>query len=325
MTSMDTTSVRAGSPEATASDHADVNCRRAASPSAIRHAMSPIDGSRRVVKVAMPHSQFAGDIVTEVQTGIQFVDPSPTTKDLAHLYGVVYNKAYGRDLSANATVPSFVTRRANAQLKFIQSHLPAQIECAHIVEVGGGWGALSSALMGAGSPFSHNVVCYELDSHAVEFMKSRGICARKGSLEAAPLAEVAESSVDLIVSSMMLEHLPSPRDALQAWGRRLKAGGHIFVEVPLENPVPTWWGTDPSEPYWVGHVTFFARGHVDALLDSAGFDVIASLPFDHCVAPNFVNKGDAPYCVESVPVSLDSTPSELGQPRLVRILARKRG
>ena len=239
------------------------------------------------------------------------------------MYEVEYNAAYGRDLSADAVIPAFVARRATAQVSFLARHLGGAAAELNVVEVGGGWGALSSEAMARGAPFPATVSCFELDGEAVDFMASRGVDARKGTLEASPAADFPPGSVDLILSSMMLEHLPDPRAAVAAWRGRLKVGGHLFVEIPLENPVPTWWGSDPSRPYWVGHITFFAKGHLEAALASLGFAVVAAVPFDGPVCPGYVNAGDAPYDVAAVPEARDDAPSQEKRPRLLRVLATK--
>ncbi|CAN0063289.1 unnamed protein product, partial [Ectocarpus sp. 12 AP-2014] len=231
------------------------------------------------------HVQFDKlEILECLASGIQYTYPQPTEEELHRVYDIEYNNAYGRDFSAG--IPDFVERRAVAQRTFITDHLGLEptatanintTSLGRVVEVGGGWGSLSSALQ----PLASSVTCYELDSASVAFMQERGVDARVGTLQkAAEEGDVEANDIDLIVSSMMLEHLPRPLDSLRAWGRKLKVGGHLFVEVPLENPIPRWWGTDPSAPYWVGHVTFFGPGHLEAMLEAAGYQVLASTPHD---------------------------------------------
>lgn len=285
----------------------------------VRTSPSPINGVATEVRFVMRHPQFEADIVEALEGGLQWTDPNPSPAQLAALYDEDYNKAYGRDLSASAVIPPFVERRAAAQCSFVAERLPeGTAPIASVVEVGGGWGALSSAIMAFGAPFPPEVACFELDSEAVAFMRGRGVDGRGGTLEA---SDVEPGSVDLVVSSMMLEHVLDPAAALGAWRSKLRTGGHLFVEVPLENPAPTWWGTDPAKPYWVGHLTFFKRAHVAEMLAAAGFAVIAEDGFDGPVAPNYVNAGDAPYDVASVPVAQDTAPSEGAHPRLLRVLA----
>lgn len=214
---------------------------------------------------------------------------------------------YGRDFQVG--VPEFSARRADAQFDFIQRHIDVS---GAVAEVGGGWGSLSEKL---------GATCYEYDSESVKFMQSRGIDARHGSLE----ADDDAGPFDLVVSSHSLEHIPKPREAVKAWRSKLKPKGHIFIEIPLENPVPhNWWGTDPTHPYWVGHLTFFGKGHLEQILDVAGFDIVKTGYYDHTVSAGFVSTGQPPYNVQNFPVAIDTVESLNAQPKIQRTLAVSR-
>lgn len=293
-----------------------------------RVSVSPITGLPNRAKLLQGHVQFDKlEILECLESGIQYTHPQPTDDELNRVYDIEYNKAYGRDFSAG--IPEFIARRAVAQRTFITHHMGLEptatadintTSLGRVVEVGGGWGALSSALQ----PLASSLTCYELDTASVDFMRGRGVDARVGTLEqAAEEGDVEANDVDLIVSSMVLEHLPRPLDSLRAWGRSLKAGGHMFVEIPLENPIPRWWGTDPAAPYWVGHLTFYGAGHMEAMLEAAGYEVLASTSHDHPASRGYTMPGGAPYEIDSVPVALDTQVSPTDNPRLLRVLARK--
>ena len=109
-------------------------------------------------------------------------------------------------LSHALALPRKVLRRADAQMKFIEKYSMAEFH-DNVSEVGCGWGALSLQL--TRSKRIGSVTSYELDTQAVEFMNGHGLDARELSLEdddSVPLG-----SMDLVCSSMMLEHLPDPR------------------------------------------------------------------------------------------------------------------
>eukprot|EP00617_Octactis_speculum_P026988 CAMPEP_0185747768 /NCGR_PEP_ID=MMETSP1174-20130828/6404_1 /TAXON_ID=35687 /ORGANISM="Dictyocha speculum, Strain CCMP1381" /LENGTH=318 /DNA_ID=CAMNT_0028423101 /DNA_START=77 /DNA_END=1033 /DNA_ORIENTATION=- len=290
----------------------------------VRYAVSPIDGKSHPVVEVMEHPQFKGlDIVECSSTHVQFTDPWPTEKDLAHVYDIDYNAAYGRDLSQNAVIPPFVTRRAAAQVALIARNISPETKLETVVEVGAGWGALSGHMMECGSPFPEIASTFELDSEAVEFMRGKGIDAHHGRLDDCTIERFGPGMVDLVCSSMMLEHVPMPQEALRAWGERIKVGGHLFIEVPLENPVPNWWGNDPAHPYWVGHITFFRAGQLETMVESVGFEIVESSLFDHPLAAVVTMPGQDRIEIDDVPVAMDDTISAEPYPKLCRLLARK--
>ncbi|KAH8045179.1 helicase [Aureococcus anophagefferens] len=211
------------------------------------------------------------------------VDPPPSAAALARLYDVDYNDAYGRDLSPDAVIPPGVGARPSS---------PSSRSAAA--------GALSSEAMSRGAPFHAAVSCFELDGEAVDFMASRGVDARKGTLEASPAADFPPEAWTSS-SSMMLEHLPDSR---------------------ARSPRGAGASSDPARPYWVGHITFFAKGHLEAALESLGFAVVAAVPFDGPVCPGYVNAGDAPYDVAAVPEARDGAVPRKAA-RLLRVLATK--
>lgn len=51
----------------------------------------------------------------------------------------------------------------------------------------------------------------------------------------APLNCIRESSLDFIIASHVLEHLPNPLSALDSWFDALKPRGHLLVAVPDKN------------------------------------------------------------------------------------------
>lgn len=272
-----------------------------------RASISPLTGLATSAIPVMRHPQFEQlDIVECVETGVQYVQPPPSAEMLRRVYDEDYNAAFGRCFKS--AIPDFVARRAQAQLACILAHGPV----GAVAEAGGGWGALCDALQ----PHASSVVCYELDSQAVGFMRDRGIDARLGMLEHHP-----SNDLDLVVSSMMLEHLPNPLVSLRAWKNKLKKGGKLFLEVPLECPVPNWWGADPTKPYWVGHLTFLAKGHTEIMLQAAGYVVLSATCHDHPVSPGYCMPGEAPYDLSQVPVELDTQVSTSDYPKLVRVVA----
>lgn len=55
--------------------------------------------------------------------------------------------------------------------------------------------------------------------------------------DAASIGAVAPASVDVVVLSAILEHVPDPRAVLAAWAPALRAGGRFVVYVPADRPI----------------------------------------------------------------------------------------
>lgn len=73
---------------------------------------------------------------------------------------------------------------------------------------------------------------------------------------------------DLITMMHVLEHIPAPRDFLTRLRNKLKLGGLLVLEIPdyLQNPF---------DLLIVDHCTHFTAATVEALIQSAGFEVIS--------------------------------------------------
>ena len=191
----------------------------------------------------------------------------------------------------------------------------------NVAEAGAGWGETTGAL--AAELTEAKFCTYELDSESVKSMREKGIDAHFGMLE----EELQEPAVfDLIMSSHVVEHMREPRAVLEKYHHLLKPKGYLFTEIPLENPVPNWWGRDPSEPYWVGHLHFFGRGHFERMLESIGYEIVGKSAHDHVMCAGCVMPGsETLYNVMDVAPALDTTESTAEFPRLLRVLARKKG
>ena len=80
---------------------------------------------------------------------------------------------------------------------------------------------------------------------------------------------------DLFVACDVLEHVPEPREFLEAAREALRPGGVLFLQLPLLEGTPADFGEmnakvfDPEE-----HVFVHSRASLATLLEAAGFDVL---------------------------------------------------
>lgn len=105
------------------------------------------------------------------------------------------------------------------------------------IEVGAGTGELASLLARRG----WHGIAYELSSHSAEAAQRRnpGLDVRNANWLTAP----ADEPADLVISSMVIEHLPDDQEA--AYLRRarssLRPGGRLILLVPSS---PRHWGIE---------------------------------------------------------------------------------
>lgn len=157
------------------------------------------------------------------------------------------------------------TTRLSEQIRFFAPFLPPN---ASVLEIGCATGELAAATRAGISVGRYDAI--EL-SPAGE--QARGLVDR---LYAAPLRELLDRGeivehYDLILMSHVLEHLNDPGPELRAMNSVLKAGGHIFLEVPNlsgHRRLPI----DDNR----SHLHFFSASSLTRMLAREGLETIAT-------------------------------------------------
>lgn len=111
----------------------------------------------------------------------------------------------------------------------------------------------------------------ELNESAVEFAKKRGLHVECSTFEDANLLP---NSFDCIIMSQVLEHLYSPKSALQRCRRLLRPGGLLLVAVPKFDS----WGRHALGNYWTNlqypiHLYHFTQSVLERMVQDSGFRV----------------------------------------------------
>lgn len=145
------------------------------------------------------------------------------------------------------------------QSQFITQHVPRAANMT-IREIGCASGYLLSRLRTLYKP--SQAICNEKEPHP----ERDPWIALDASMT---LATVSSESVDLFVSSHVVEHF-SPDDWFPHVARVVKRGGFVFTEVPYQ-------ANDPEKGIVRGkyHVTFFNGTTFDATMRLAGFRSVA--------------------------------------------------
>jgi SAM-dependent methyltransferase len=136
-----------------------------------------------------------------------------------------------------------------------------------LLDHGAGTGAISARLAARAT----RVVALEPDAQLFEALEQRFATAAnvevvRGDIEAY-LARFGSRSLDAIVSSNVLEHLPDDASCLRGLHDALRPGGALAVYVPARQEL---FGTLDSN---VGHLRRYSRSSLRSRLEQAGFFV----------------------------------------------------
>jgi SAM-dependent methyltransferase len=146
-----------------------------------------------------------------------------------------------------------------------------------LAEIGCGDGALLAEL----AAFAPVLDGFELSAPAADIARARGVARRVEVFDGADVP-AEDGAYDLAVLSHVLEHVPEPMTLLREAARVAPA---VIVEVPLEDNRSAAREAKRAEAARIGHIQFFDRAAVRALLRVAGLTVAAELsdplPYAH--------------------------------------------
>lgn len=217
------------------------------------------------IRVDQPGYQRATlfNIYACVYCDVQFVWPLAADREI---YEAVYREAqhipgYGRyftyaDTIAEAADPLEWLSRQEDAYWFVRTALMARglAPGARVLEVGSGLGYLTHALRRAGfDAFGLDLATVAVESATVRF----GPYYR--CEDVVGYAEAHANSVDLIVMTEVIEHLPDPFPVLEAVGKILRPDGMALVTTPNKSahalraiwqtdnpPVHLWWYSETA-------------------------------------------------------------------------------
>jgi 2-polyprenyl-3-methyl-5-hydroxy-6-metoxy-1,4-benzoquinol methylase len=159
-----------------------------------------------------------------------------------------------------------------------------------VLDVGAGNGALCGALSLAG----FEVVGLEADEEGVAVARRThpGVVFHRASIDEDLSAALArEAPFDAVVSTEVIEHLYAPQRLPAVAARALAPRGYLVISTPyhgyLKNlalSLADKWDHHHTALWQGGHIKFFSRRTLTALVEGQGFDVvgfrgIGRLPF----------------------------------------------
>ncbi len=149
-----------------------------------------------------------------------------------------------------------------------------------VLDLGAGNGGLCAALAGAG----FQVVGVEQDGEGVAIARSRcpGVAVHQFGVQDDPAQLLAhEDRFDAVVSTEVVEHLFSPHLLPIYAAAVLRDGGHLVVSTPYHGYLKNLalalfdkWDHHHTALWHGGHIKFWSRATLGALLEDNGFTVV---------------------------------------------------
>ena len=182
------------------------------------------------------------------------------------------------------STPEYLYRNAQAQCSHAYITQPVlelskQIGAQRVLDAGCGNGVLCAALAGAGM----NVVGCDASESGIAVARAAfpNIQFIKQSLYDPPGA-LAVQKFDAVIATEVIEHLYEPAALMRFATAVLKPGGHIILSTPyhgyLKNvaiAVLGKWDRHHAPNWDGGHIKFFSRNTLNALLRSQGFEAVS--------------------------------------------------
>ena len=200
-------------------------------------------------------------VYKDTKSGVVFIDDY-YTGDETYADGVYRDV---KSVELNTGKPDFertndAQRRFQSNLKFVAGKKIADFGCG------------SGDFLKLVSPFCESVIGVELQQNYIDDLNSIGITCTNN------LDSIEDSSLDVIVSFHVIEHLPNPLDILDLLKRKVVTGGYILIEVPHANDFLL--NAVACEEFkqftlWSQHLVLHTRDSLRKMLEYVGFkDVI---------------------------------------------------
>lgn len=146
---------------------------------------------------------------------------------------------------------------------------PKYILNGSLLEIGSSYGERLINLKSLGWT---NLTGVEMNNSAAEYAQGRGLDVRSARIED---LEFEESSFDVVILSMVLEHLYEPFNKLKLITKWLKPGGQLIFSIPYFDSLPFKIFKQYSYPLHLPHhITFFNKKILKDFLASLGYSKI---------------------------------------------------
>jgi SAM-dependent methyltransferase len=143
-----------------------------------------------------------------------------------------------------------------------------------VLEAGCGAGNLTSHMLDRSRLAAVDIDPTHVESVRSKFGHLENFSVVTGDLTDPSIFDGLGHEFDSVVCINVLEHLNRPDVALQGFLRVLRSGGHALVLVPAHD----WLFSAADEA--LGHTMRYESGHLEALLNEAGFEIVSVRQFN---------------------------------------------
>jgi SAM-dependent methyltransferase len=196
-----------------------------------------------------------------------FANPMAAGESVMHLYEV-------EDPSSERIIRKAASRMRRALLKVMTRFWP-HIVGKEVIDIGCGGGFMVETMRRLGA----RAVGVDVDGRVIEWARKAFPRNRFERLGIDQIAGAGLGPFDFGYSGEVIEHLPDPNRALEAYRAALKVGGHIYLTTPdaghSKRPknIVEWDVFGPPE-----HIVLFTPPTLKMALEAHGFRVLKHFP-----------------------------------------------
>jgi 2-polyprenyl-3-methyl-5-hydroxy-6-metoxy-1,4-benzoquinol methylase len=213
------------------------------------------------------HIEGTFDLVRCCRCGLMYVNPRPTTEEMARFYPPDYRPHRARETRRFSFERLDERFGSDRRCRAVLARLPTKR--GRVLDVGCSTGSFLEAMRRRGNWETYGV---EINVEVAEYARSAvGLNVFPGSLQQ---AEYPDGFFDAVTLWNVLEHLHEPYQTLLEVARILKPGGLVAASIPNPDCIEA----KVFGLYWAGwdaprHLTIFARETIRQMLIQAGFEV----------------------------------------------------